>query len=59
MRLKIHHLDPVKFPSTLGLAWEAGFKKIEVKLELWTDIDMLLSVEKGIRGGILALRDDA
>ena len=28
------------------------FKKTEVKLELLTDNDMLLMVEKGIRGGI-------
>ena len=28
------------------------FKKTEVKLELLTDVDMLLMVEKGIRGGI-------
>ena len=30
----------------------SSFKKTEVKLELLTDIDMLLMVEKGIRGGI-------
>ena len=28
------------------------FKKTEFKLELLTDVDMLLMVEKGIRGGI-------
>ena len=52
MCLKICHLDPVKFLSALGLAWQAVLKKIEVKLELLTDINMLLMVEKGIRGGI-------
>ena len=31
------------------LAWQ---KKTEVKLELLTDIDMLLTVEKRVRGGI-------
>ena len=30
----------------------SSFKKTEVKLELLTDIDLLLMVEKGIRGGI-------
>ena len=34
------------------LAWQACLKKTEVKLELLTDVDMLLMVEKGIRGGI-------
>ena len=28
------------------------FKRTEVKLELLTDVDMILMVEKGIRGGI-------
>ena len=52
MCLKIYHLDPVKFISAPGLAWQAALKKTEVKLELITDIDMLLLVEKGIKGGI-------
>ena len=52
MCLKIYHLDPVKFLSAPGLAWQAAFKKTEIKLELLTDIDMLLMVEKGTRGGI-------
>ena len=52
MCLKIYHLDPPKFLSAPGLAWQAALKKIEVKLGLLTDIDMLLMVEKGIRGRI-------
>ena len=40
------------FLSTPGLAWQACFKKAQVELELLTDIDMLLIVEKGIRGEI-------
>ena len=31
---------------------EACFKKANVKLELLTDIDMVLMFEKGLRGGI-------
>ena len=50
--LKIYELDPVKLISAPGLAWPAALKKTEVKLELLTDIDMLLMVEKGIPGGI-------
>ena len=38
--------------SATGLAWQACLKKTEVELELITDPDMLLMVEKGIRGGI-------
>ena len=38
--------------SAPGLAWQACLKKTGVKLELLTDIDMLLMVEKGIRSGI-------
>ena len=52
MCLEVYELDPAHFLSTLGLAWQAIFKKTEVKLDLLTDIDMLLMVEKGIRGGI-------
>ena len=45
-------LDPAKFLSAPGLAWQVAFKKNKVKLDLLTDIDMLLMAEKGIRGGI-------
>ena len=50
--LKIYHLDPVEFLSAPGLAWQAALKQTEVKLELLTDTDILLMVEKRIRGGI-------
>ena len=52
MCLKIYNLDPVKFLWAPGLAWQATLKKTEVKLELSTDLDMLLMVEREIRGGI-------
>ena len=50
--VKIYDLYPVKFLSAPGLAWKAAFKITEVKLELLTDIDMLLMVKKEIRGGV-------
>ena len=50
--IKIYELDPAHFLSVSGLAWQACLKKTEVKLESLTEIDMLLMVEKRIRGGI-------
>ena len=50
--LKIYQLDSAKFLSAPGLVWKTALKKTEVKLELLTDFDMLLMVEKGIRGRI-------
>ena len=52
MYLDKYELDPTYFVSAPGLAWQACLKKTGVKLELLTDIDMLLMVEKGTRGGI-------
>ena len=50
--IEIYELDPAHFLSATGLAWQACLKKTKLKLELLTDIDMLLIVEKGIRGEI-------
>ena len=38
--------------SASGLAWQAALKKTNIKLDLFTDIEMLLMVEGNIRGGI-------
>ena len=50
--IKVYELYPAHFISAPGLAWQAFLKETEVKLELLTDVDVLLMVEKGIRGGI-------
>ena len=34
------------------LAWQATLKETKVKLDFLTDIDILLMLEEGIRGGI-------
>ena len=52
MSLKIYGLDPAYFVSLPGLAWYACIKITVVKLELITDINMLLMIESGIRGGV-------
>ena len=50
--IEIYELDPAHFLSAPRLAWQACLKKTRVNLELLADIDMLLMVEKRIRGGI-------
>ena len=52
MCIEVYELDPAHFLSAPGLEWQACLKKTKVKLELLTDVDMLLMVEKEIRGGI-------
>ena len=41
--IEIYELDPAP-----GLAWQAGLKKTKIRLELLTNIDILLMVEEGI-----------
>ena len=45
-------LDPAHYYTAPGLAWDAALKVTEVELELLSDMDMLLMVEKGIRRGV-------
>ena len=50
--IEIYELDPAHFLSAPRLAWHACLDKTRIILELLTDFDMLLMVEKGIRGVI-------
>ena len=52
MCLNEYRLDPANFLTAAGLVWQSCLKESKVELELLTDIDILLTVEKGIRGGI-------
>ena len=47
-----YKLDPAYLGSAPGLAWQACLNKTGVKLELLTDYNMILMIEKEIRGGI-------
>ena len=48
-------LDPARYFSAPGLAWDAALKITKVQLELLSDSDMLLMIESGIRGGIATI----
>ena len=50
--MKNYKLDPAHYYTAPSLSWDACLKMCDVKLELLSDIDMLLMVEKGIRGGV-------
>ena len=50
--LNYYELDPTHFYTSPGLAWQACLKMTGQKLELLTDLDMHLFIEKGLRGGI-------
>ena len=45
-------LDPAHYYTAPGLSWDALLKKTGVELELLTDLDMHLFIERGMRGGI-------
>ena len=47
-----YELDPAWYYTAPGLAWDAAPKLTTVNLELLEDPDMLLMIEKGIKGGI-------
>ncbi len=50
--MKQYGLDPAQYYTSPGLSWDALLKKTGVELELLTDYDQHLFIEKGMRGGI-------
>jgi hypothetical protein len=50
--LRQYRLDPAHYYTSPGLSWDALLKKTGVVLELLTDYDQHLFIEKGMRGGI-------
>ncbi|XP_055308224.1 uncharacterized protein LOC129572305 [Sitodiplosis mosellana] len=49
---QIYKLDPANYYTSPGLSFDAMLRYTKVELSLLTDVDMLLFVERGIRGGI-------
>ena len=47
-----YELDPAHYCTLPAFTWDAMLKYTRVELELLTDVDMLLFVERGIRGGL-------
>lgn len=45
--VNLYGLDPARYYTTPGLSWDAMLKSTRVRLEVLTDIDMLLFVESG------------
>jgi len=45
-------LDPANYHTAPGLSWDALLKKTGVELELLTELDMHLFIERVMRGGI-------
>ena len=50
--LENYGLDPAWYYTTPALAWDACLKTTQVRLELLHDQDMLLMIERCIRGGV-------
>ncbi|GFX44270.1 uncharacterized protein TNCV_4376581 [Trichonephila clavipes] len=49
--MQTYNLDPCWYFTTPALSWDAMLLHTKVAIELFTDYDMLLFIEKGVRGG--------
>ena len=54
--LKIYELGSAKFISVPGLAWQSALEKTKVRLDLLTNIDMLLMVKKVLEEEYVTLK---
>ena len=52
---KAYGLEAFHYYTSPGLAWDAMLKFTDIKLDLLSDTDMYLMVEKGIRGGVSSI----
>ena len=50
--LTYYGLDPCHYITSPGLAWDVMLKMTKINLDLISDIEMQLFIEKGMRGGI-------
>lgn len=47
-----YKLDPLHYYTAPGLSWDALLKYTKIELQLLSDLDIHLFIEKGMRGGI-------
>ena len=52
MCINIYELDPPKFLSSPGLAWQAALKKYKLKLNISFDIDVINGIKRYKRGTV-------
>lgn len=50
--IKLYELDPAHYFTLPGYSWDCMLKYTGVRIELLTNIDQLMFVERGLRGGI-------
>ena len=54
--MKTYNLDPMQYYTLPGYSWDALLLHSNIKLELLTDVDMVLMIEGGMRGGISTIK---